>query len=78
MSMKALAGEYRQSAALLKQRADELICLMKKQPMCETEKYKTRLRIDTLMTIYRETSAVALLLERYYDRRYRRNERYKV
>ena len=77
MDIGTLAKQYRESAALLKTRADRLVELVHGE-MSETERYKMRIRIDTLMGMYRETSEVALILEKYYDRSYRRNERYKI
>ena len=36
------------------------------------------LRIQTLQTIWRETRDLAVLLEHYYERGYRRNARYTL
>ena len=42
------------------------------------QKRQLELRIRALAEMYRETREVALVLERYYDRRYWKNERYTL
>lgn len=79
MTMIELAVEYRQSAVLLKER----IAILKAQlahdsALCEMDKFRLRGRIDALTKMEREVTEIAVLMERYYERGYRRNVRYSV
>jgi hypothetical protein len=76
--MKDLAIEYRESAALLKGRIDELSELLHLTGLGEMEKFRLRGRIETLQAIYRETNEIAVFMERYYDGGYRKNVRLTV
>ena len=78
MKMIDLAKEYRESAQLLKGRIDELKELLTKENLCEMDKLRIRVRIEKLSTMYRETMETAVTMERYYDRRYRRNVRFTI
>ena len=78
MNLTDLAAEYRDSAALIRERVMCLRRTLVEEPMCETEKLRMRLRIDKLNSIFRETSEAALFMERYYDRRYRKNGRFTI
>lgn len=78
MMMIELAKEYRQSALLLKGRIAELKEKLATKNMCEMDKFRLRGRIDTLSKMEREMNEIAVVLERYYDRRYKRNGRYSV
>ena len=78
MTLSEMAAEYRQSAALLKGRITELRARLETGGMCEMEKLRLRIRIETLEAMYRETSEVAVNLERYYDRGHRRSARLTV
>ena len=52
------------------------------QLRARTEESEERIRltgrIDLLQSIWRETRELSVLLERYYERGYRRNERYTL
>lgn len=78
MNLTEMGAEYRVSASLLKNRISELTSTLKTKPMCEMDKMRMRARIDGLMSMYRDTSETAIVLERYYDRRYRIHARFKV
>ncbi|MBE6949520.1 MAG: hypothetical protein E7456_06710 [Ruminococcaceae bacterium] len=78
MTMIELAKEYRQSGLLLKKRIAELRKLLAKGDLCEMEKFRLRGRIDTLASMERDMNEIAVVLEKYYDRRYKRNGRYSI
>ena len=78
MTMTELAKEYRQSALLLKNRIAELKKLLAKGNLCEMDKFRLRGRIDTLSSMERDMNEIAVVLEKYYDRRYKRNGRYSI
>ncbi len=78
MTMNELAREYRQSALLLKTRIAELRHQLLTKNLCEMDKFRLRGRIDTLSKMEREMNEIAVVLERYYDRRFKRNGRYSV
>ena len=75
MTLLRMAASYRQSADLLRVR---IIALKDELARTEDPKERGRLeqRIKDLNTLYRETRETALVLERYYDRRYHKNDRY--
>lgn len=77
MTLKEMGGEYRAQALVLQARIRELreAC---RQAETEGEKEKLRQRIWTLAIIWQETREQAALLERYYERGYRRNGRYTL
>lgn len=77
MTLKEMGGEYRAQAQVLQARIRELreAC---RQAETEGEKEKLRQRIWTLAIIWQETREQAVLLERYYERGYRRNGRYTL
>ena len=77
MALTAMGGEYRAQAQVLQARIRELreAC---RQAETEGEKEKLRQRIWTLAIIWQETREQAALLERYYERGYRRNGRYTL
>lgn len=77
MTLKEMGGEYRAQAQVLQARIRELreAC---RQAETEGEKEKLRQRIWTLAIIWQETREQAALLERYYERGYRRNGRYTL
>ena len=76
MTLLRMAANYRQSADLIRLR---IVALKEAQRTAEPEE-KSRLeqRIRDLKVLHRDTREVALVLERYYDRRYHRNERYTL
>ena len=77
MKLKELAVSYRQSAQQLAQRIAQL-----RRERAQTDNPERRrqlqARIDTLLTMYRETRDIAVVCERYYERSYCRNAKYKV
>ena len=77
MKLKELAVSYRQSAQQLALRIAQL-----RRERALTEDPQVRraleLRIETLMTMYRETREIAVVCERYYERSYCRNAKYKI
>lgn len=77
MKLKELAVSYRQSAQQLAQRIAQL-----RRERAQTDNPERRrqlqVRIDTLLTMYRETRDIAVVCERYYERSYCRNAKYKV
>lgn len=78
MTMIELALEYKESALMIKKRIFELKALLKEGNMCEMDKLRLRARIDTLDRMERDTKEIAAFMERYYDRRYKKNGRYSV
>lgn len=77
MKLKELAVSYRQSAHALAMRIAQL-----RQECLHTEDPQIRraleLRIETLTAMYRETRDIAVVCERYYERSYCRNAKYKI
>ena len=68
MTLARMAASYRHSAELLRQRMNEL--KEAARTAAPVEKSQLEQRIRDLNTLYRETRETALILERYYDRRY--------
>lgn len=77
MTLKEMGGEYRAQAQVLQARIKDLreAC---RQAGTEGEREKLRQRIGALAIILQETKDQAVLLERYYERGYRRNGRYTL
>lgn len=77
MTLLRMAVDYRQSGELIRLR---IAALKEAQQQTDDPEEKCRYegRIRDLSALYRETREVALVLERYYDRRYHRNERYSL
>ena len=75
MTLLRMAASYRQSADLLRVR---IIGLKDELARTEDPKERGRLeqRIKDLNTLYRETREAALVMERYYDRRYHKHGRH--
>jgi len=77
LKLKELAVSYRQSAQQLALRIAQL-----RRERALTEDPQVRraleLRIETLMSMYRETREIAVVCERYYERSYCRNAKYKI
>lgn len=77
LKLKELAVSYRQSAQQLAQRIAQL-----RQERAQTDNPEQRrqlqVRIETLLTMYREMRDVAVVCERYYERGYCRNAKYKI
>lgn len=76
MSLLHMAASYRQGGELIRLRIAALRDAAKTAD--PVEKRQLELRIRDLSVLYRETREVALVLERYYDRRYHNNERYTL
>ena len=68
MTLLRMAASYRHSADLIRVR---IIALKDQARTAEpAERAKLEQRIRELNSLYRETRETALILERYYDRRY--------
>ena len=72
-----MAASYRQSGDLIRLR---IIALRDAAKTSDDPDERSRLeqRIRDLNALYRDTREIALVLERYYDRRYHKNERYTL
>lgn len=77
MRLQEMAVAYRTQENVLKGRLRELRDL-RAQAEDSVEKEKLKVRIDLLTPIWRETRDLAVLLERYYERGYRRNGKYTL
>ena len=66
MLLKELANEYRESAAMMTQRMDEIKCAVADKNICEMERLRLRRRLDVLRTMYYDTLKTARYLESYY------------
>lgn len=77
MKLKELAVSYRESAQILDGRIRKL-----KAELAQTEdrleRCRLEARIEILTAMYRETRDVAVVCERYYERGYCRNAKYKI
>ena len=76
MTLLRMAASYRHSAELIRLRIIALKDEAASAP--QPEKSKLEQRIRDLNVLYRETRSTALVLERYYDRRYHANGRRAV
>ena len=77
MTLREMSVEYRAQAQVLQGRIKELKTL-RKTLQEEEERLRVDHRIHTLQLIWREARDLAVLLEHYYERGYRRNERYTL
>ena len=77
MTLPEMGAAYRDQAQVLRRRIGEL---EEARVRTEERAEKDRLtwRIDLLRSIWRETRDLAVLLERYYERGYRRNGQYTL
>ena len=76
MPLLRMAASYRQSADLIRLR---IVALKEAQRTADPEeRLRLEQRIRDLKALHRDTREIALVLERYYDRRYHRNERYTL
>ncbi len=68
MTLLRMAASYRRSAELIRLR----IIALKDEARTAPPEERSRLeqRVRDLNVLYRETQSTALVLERYYDRRY--------
>ena len=74
MTLMALSGQYRASAAALRERALALEGLRRAGE--DSRLLESRIRL--LRTMWREARDLAVLCEHYYERGYRRNGRYTL
>lgn len=76
MTLTEMAVEYREHARLLRERIKALES--EKKEMEEGPRLALEGRIRMLETMWREARDQAVLLERYYERGYRRNAKYTI
>ena len=76
MTLLRMAAAYRQSGDMIRLRIIALRDAAKTASPDERSRLEQRIR--ELTVLYRETREIALVLERYYDRRYHNNERYTL
>ena len=74
MKLLHMAAGYRHSAAMIRLRIIDL--RDEAQHAQPEQRAQLEQRIRDLRTLQRETQETALVLERYYDRGYHKNERY--
>ena len=74
MKLLHMAAGYRQSAEMIRLRIIDL--RDEAQHAQPEQRAQLEQRIRDLRTLQRETQETALVLERYYDRGYHKNERY--
>ena len=77
MTLREMSVEYRAQAQALRGRMQELEKAWK-QTKDPAERANLEGRIWTLEVLWRETRDQAVLLERYYERGYHRNEKYTL
>lgn len=77
MMLLELSVEYRAHARTLDARIRQLE-RAREQTMDGDERCRLDDRIRVLSTMLREARELAVLCERYYDRRYRRNVKYTI
>ena len=77
MTLREMSVEYRAQAQALRGRMQELEKAWK-QTEDPAERDNLEGRIWTLEVLWRETRDQAVLLERYYERGYHRNEKYTL
>lgn len=77
LKLEELAVDYRESAHLLEGRIRQL---KRELPHTQDRLERIRLerRIEILTAMFRETRDVAVVCERYYERGYCRNAKYKI
>ena len=77
MTLKEISGQYRASAAALRERA----LLLEGRRRAEADEAARRLlesRIRLLRAMWREARDLAVLCEHYYERGYRHSGRYTI
>lgn len=77
MTLKEIAMEYRRSEEMLKERIKTLRAQQRNTEDPGRREALER-RIDHLRSMARDTTGVAVLCERYYERGYHRSERYTL
>ncbi len=78
MRLEQLAGQYRITASVFRERIKILTARLKTEDLCEMDKLRLRARISTLMSIYRDLGETAVVLERYYDRGFSGHGRFSI
>ena len=68
MLLKELAKEYRESAALMTERIEEINSKCLSDDICEMERLRLRRRLEILRTIYYDTLKTAKYLDSYYGK----------
>ena len=76
MTLLRMAASYRHSGELIRLRI--LAPREEAKAAGGDERGQLEQRIRDLTALYRDTREIALVLERYYDRRYHKNERYTL
>ena len=77
MTLEEMAVEYRSQAARVRERIRALE-QAGRGAGSEEERVRLRIRSESLEPIWREARDLAVLLEHYYERGYRRNDRYTI
>ena len=77
MTLQELSTQYRREATVLRSRIVELRQKQRAQPD-SAQRTGLEGRIRPLEEMWRENRDIAVLLERYYERGYRRNGRYTL
>ena len=77
MTLLELSAHYAASAAAIRSRILQLRAQERITPDPE-EARRLRQRMEELQPLLREARELAILTARYYDRSYRRNERYTL
>ena len=77
MTLQEMSVEYRAQAQVLRGRIKELEAA-RRAARDPVEQEKLQVRIWALDTLWREARDQAVLLERYYERGYRRNGKYTL
>lgn len=77
VKLSEIAPSYRESAQLLDGRIRQLKSALS-QTRDPLERCRLESRIEVLTVMYRETRAVAVVCERYYERGYCRDAKYKI
>ena len=77
MTLFELSAEYRAHAGALAERISQLRREWE-QTMDERQRRMLAERVRMLTIMLREARELAVLCERYYDRGYRRNAKYKI
>ena len=77
MTLLELSASYADSAAAIRSRI-LLLQAQARDTHDPDEACRLRQRIETLQPLMREMRDLAILTARYYDRSYRRNERYTL
>lgn len=78
ITMSQMAVQYRDGAHMLQARIEELKQQLARGGMGEMEKLTMRSRLGVLGSMQRDALETAFNLERYYDKRCKRSERFKV